>query len=95
LPRPRHLIRGASGPTNAPRHEPLRRQPRRCLARVLAPIHKALQQFFKWLMVDEEAIDQTPMLEVRQPKTPKRLIPIIRDEDTKRILETGKGRDFV
>lgn len=57
--------------------------------------HKALQQFFKWLMVDEEEIDQTPMLRVRQPKTPKRLIPIIRDEDTKRILETCKGRDFV
>jgi integrase/recombinase XerC len=35
------------------------------------------------------------MLRVRQPKTPKRLIPIIRDEDTKRILDTCKGRDFV
>jgi site-specific recombinase XerD len=57
--------------------------------------HKALQQFFKWLMVDEEEIDQSPMLRVRQPKTPQRLIPIIRDEDTKKILDTCKGRDFV
>lgn len=57
--------------------------------------HKALQQFFKWLMVDEEEIDQTPMLRVRQPRTPKRLIPIMREEDTKRILETCKGKDFV
>jgi hypothetical protein len=32
--------------------------------------HKALQQFFKWLMVDEEEIDQTPMVRVRQPRTP-------------------------
>jgi hypothetical protein len=31
--------------------------------------HKALQQCFKWLMVDEEEIDQSPMLRVRQPKT--------------------------
>jgi integrase/recombinase XerC len=57
--------------------------------------HKALQQFFKWLTVDEEEIDQSPMLRVRQPKTPKRLIPIIRDEDTKKILDTCKGKDFV
>jgi site-specific recombinase XerD len=57
--------------------------------------HKALQQFFKWLVVDEEEIEQSPMLRVRQPKTPKRLIPIIRDDDTKRILDTCKGKDFV
>jgi site-specific recombinase XerD len=57
--------------------------------------HKALQQFFKWLMVDEEEIEQSPMLRVRQPKTPKRLIPIIRDEDTKKLLDTCKGRDFI
>lgn len=57
--------------------------------------HKALQQFFKWPVVDEEEIDQSPMLRVRQPKTPKRLIPIIRDERTKRILETCKGKEFV
>jgi site-specific recombinase XerD len=57
--------------------------------------HKALLQFFKWLMLDEEEIEQSPMLRVRQPKTPKRLIPIIRDDDTKRILDTCKGKDFV
>jgi site-specific recombinase XerD len=57
--------------------------------------HKALQQFFKWLMVDEEEIEQTPMLRVRQPKTATRLIPIIRNEDTKKILDTCRGRDFV
>ncbi|GAA3783231.1 hypothetical protein GCM10022225_84380 [Plantactinospora mayteni] len=57
--------------------------------------HKALQQFFKWLTVDEEEMDQSPMLRVRQPKTPKRLIPIIRDEDTKKLLDTCKGKDFV
>jgi len=57
--------------------------------------HKALQQFFKWLAVDEEEIDQSPMLRVRQPKTPKRLIPIIRDEDTRRVLDTCKGKEFV
>jgi integrase/recombinase XerC len=57
--------------------------------------HKCLQQFFKWLMVDEEEIDQSPMARVRQPKMPKHLIPIIRDDDTKRILDTCKGKSFV
>ena len=57
--------------------------------------HKALQQFFKWLTTDEEEIEQSPMLHVRQPKTPKRLIPIIRDEETRRLLDTCKGKDFV
>jgi integrase/recombinase XerC len=46
--------------------------------------HKGLQQFFKWLMLDEEEIDRSPMERVKQPKTPKTLIPIIRDDDTKK-----------
>jgi len=57
--------------------------------------HKALQQFFKWLMLDEEEIDRSPMERVKQPKTEKKLIPIIRDEDTKKILDTCKGKTFV
>jgi site-specific recombinase XerD len=57
--------------------------------------HKALQQFFKWLMVDEEEIDRSPMERVKQPKTTKKLIPIIRDDDTKKVLDTCKGKGFV
>lgn len=56
--------------------------------------HKALQQFFKWLVVDEEAIDQSPMQRVRQPKTPTKLIPVMRDEDTSKLLEACKGKSF-
>ena len=57
--------------------------------------HKGLQQFFKWLMVDEEDIDRSPMERVKQPKPTKKLIPVIRDDDTKRVLGTCKGKDFV
>jgi integrase/recombinase XerC len=57
--------------------------------------HKALQQFFKWLTVDEEELEQSPMRRVRQPKTPVRLIPIITDQDTKKVLDTCKGKEFV
>jgi hypothetical protein len=35
----------------------------------------ALQQFFKWLVLDEG--DRSPMERVRQPKTPQKLIPVI------------------
>jgi len=33
--------------------------------------HKGLQQFFKWLTVEEQEIDRSPMDRVRQPKTPQ------------------------
>ncbi|PSL52459.1 site-specific recombinase XerD [Saccharothrix carnea] len=57
--------------------------------------HKVLQQFFKWLMLDEEGIDRSPMERVKQPQVRKKLIPVIRDDDTKRVLDTCKGKDFV
>jgi integrase/recombinase XerC len=57
--------------------------------------HKALQQFFKWLSLDEEAINESPMRRIRQPKTTAKLIPIIGDEDTGRLLETCRGTNFI
>jgi integrase len=57
--------------------------------------HKGLQQFFKWLLVDEQAIDRSSMERVRQPKTPRKLIPVLRDEDTGKLLDACKGKGFV
>ncbi|MER5521664.1 hypothetical protein [Streptomyces sp. NPDC002763] len=48
--------------------------------------HKGLQQFFKWLMLDEGEIDRSPMERVRQPKLPQKLVPVIRDEETSKVL---------
>jgi len=45
--------------------------------------------------VDEEEIEQSPMLRARQPKTSTKLIPIIRDGDTRLLLDTCTGKDFV
>ncbi|MCI4061298.1 site-specific integrase [Micromonospora sp. R77] len=56
--------------------------------------HKGLQQFFKWLLVDEQAVDRSPMERVRQPKTPRKLIPLMRDEDTGKLLDACKGKSF-
>jgi integrase len=57
--------------------------------------HKALQQFFKWLLMDEGEIDRSPMERVRQPKMPQKLIPVIRDEETSKVLGTCRGKQFV
>lgn len=56
--------------------------------------HKGLQQFFKWLRDDEQEIERSPMERVRQPKTPQKLVPIIRDEDTAKVLATCTGKGF-
>ncbi|MDX8032073.1 hypothetical protein SK803_17755 [Lentzea sp. BCCO 10_0856] len=50
--------------------------------------HKDLRQLFKWLMLDEEDIDRSPMERVKQPKSQKKLIAVIRD-DTKKVLGTS------
>jgi len=52
------------------------------LARFLGEYSKALQQFFKWLMLEEDEIDRLPMERVRQPKTPQKLILVIPDDET-------------
>jgi site-specific recombinase XerD len=57
--------------------------------------HKGLQQFFRWLQADEQAIRVSPMPRVRQPKTPTKLIPVLRDDDTRRLLDACRGTGFV
>jgi len=55
--------------------------------------YKALQQFFRWL-VEEEELDHSPLARVRQPKAPQKLIPLLSDDDTAEVLAACKGRDF-
>ena len=56
--------------------------------------YKGAQQFFRWLVEDEEAMDRSPMTRVRQPKVPKKEIPVMRDEETKALLDSCEGRTF-
>ncbi len=53
-----------------------------------------LRQFFKWLLVDEQAIDRSPMDRIRQPKTPTKLVPVMREADPAKVLEACRGRGF-
>jgi len=56
--------------------------------------HKGLQQFFKWLLVDEQAVERNPMDRVRQPKTPTKLVPVMRADDTAKVLDACRGKGF-
>jgi site-specific recombinase XerD len=56
--------------------------------------HKGLQQFFRWL-TEEEDLERSPLDRVRQPKTEQRLIPILGDDDTAKILATCRAKDFL
>ena len=56
--------------------------------------HKSLQQFFKWL-VGEDEIESSPMARVAKPKTEEKLIPVMRDWETKKLLDFVRQRkDF-
>lgn len=57
--------------------------------------HKCLQQFFKWLLLDEEAIEHNPMRRVRQPRVGSKPVAIMRDEETVRILRACGGKTFL
>src|SRR2546430_4640606 len=57
--------------------------------------HKGLQQFFRWLQGDEQAIERSPMERVRPPKTPTKLVPVLREADTAKVLEACRGKGFV
>jgi integrase/recombinase XerC len=56
--------------------------------------HKALQQFFGWLVAEGE-IERSPMSGVPQPKAMQKLVEVLSDEQTRQILEVCQGRGFV
>jgi integrase/recombinase XerC len=57
--------------------------------------HKSLQQFFKWLVEDEEELDRSPMQRVRQPKTPQKLVPVLPEDASRSLLAACAGRSFL
>lgn len=56
--------------------------------------YKGLQQFFKYLL-DEEEITRHPMDRIPQPSTPEKLIPIVGDDELTALLETCSGKSFL
>jgi integrase len=55
---------------------------------------RALQQFFKWLMREEE-IDRNPMDGAEGPIVPEQQVPVLELDQLRALLESCKGNDLV
>jgi site-specific recombinase XerD len=56
--------------------------------------YRALQQFFRWA-VDEDEIDDSPMRKMKAPRVPDAPVPVVTGEDFKKLLKTAEGKDFI
>jgi integrase len=54
--------------------------------------YRALQQFFKWLSVEDDVPD--PMAGLRPPKVTGKLVPVFADAELARLERTCAGRGF-
>jgi integrase len=62
-------------------------------ASTVATRYRALQQLFKWL--DEEGeIPDSPMAKMRPPTVPEAPVPVLSDDDLKRLLKAVEGTGF-
>jgi site-specific recombinase XerC len=55
--------------------------------------YRSIQQFFRWL-VEEGEIDASPMAKMRAPIVPEQPVPVLPDNQIKRLLDSCAGRDF-
>jgi site-specific recombinase XerC len=55
--------------------------------------YRSLQQFFRWID-DEGEINGSPMAKMRRPIIPEAPVPVLSDDDIKRLLDSCAGRDF-
>jgi site-specific recombinase XerC len=55
--------------------------------------YRSLQQLFNWL--DEEGeVTGSPMAKMRPPKIPEKPVPVLPDDDIRRLLDNCAGKDF-
>jgi site-specific recombinase XerD len=56
--------------------------------------YRGCQSFFKWL-VEEGEIKQSPMVNMKPPRLPELEVPVLSEEELKRLLNTcDKGQDY-
>jgi len=56
--------------------------------------YRSLQAFFKWAAGDGELIKQSPMERMAPPKIPEQDVPVLKDEDLRKLLAACQGQDF-
>jgi integrase len=57
-------------------------------------VYRALQQFFGWMLREDE-IDRSPMERMRPPHVPEAPVPVVTEDQLKRLLASCEGKDFV
>ena len=65
----------------------------RLSAATTAKHYRSLQQFWKWL-VDDGEIPRSPMERMSPPAVPEQPVPILTDDELRRLLDAAKGTDF-
>jgi site-specific recombinase XerD len=55
--------------------------------------YRALQAFFRWL-VEEGEIVESPMRNMRPPIIPETPVPVVSDDEIKRLLKACEGKGF-
>jgi site-specific recombinase XerD len=56
--------------------------------------YRSLQAFFKWAAGDGELIRQSPMERMAPPKIPQQDVPVLKDDDLRKLLAACHGQDF-
>jgi len=55
--------------------------------------HTGMSRYFSWLL-DEEEIARSPMEKVRPPAVPERPVPVITDDELRRLLKVCEDKEF-
>jgi site-specific recombinase XerD len=56
--------------------------------------YRSLQAFFKWAAGDGELIKVSPMDRMAPPKIPQQDVPVLKDDDLRKLLAACQGQDF-
>jgi site-specific recombinase XerD len=62
-------------------------------AATVAKHYRSLQQFFRWLQLEEE-ITESPFVKESPPAVQEQPVPLLASEDFSRVLDVCKGSDF-
>src|SRR3954447_822808 len=57
-------------------------------------VYRALQQFMKWLL-DEEEIDRSPMERMKPPIVPEKPVPVLTETQLRTLLAGAKSNSYV
>jgi len=55
---------------------------------------RALQQWWKWITTEEGEVTTSPMANMKPPTVPEQPVPVLSDDEVKRLLKTCQGKDF-